>query len=365
MSTSSTASTGEKLSIDHFLRTMIEQDGSDLHLLAGDPPRVRRYGDLEPLSDEKLSPVALREALFSIMPARQQTLFDQHDGADFAYEIEGLSRFRVNVFRHIGGIGSVMRAIPSQALTLEELNLPDVIQGMCRHKQGLVLVTGKTGSGKSTTLAAMIDFINKERKGHILTIEDPIEFTHERRGCLMSQREVGSHTKSFAASLHSALREDPDVILVGEMRDLETIGIAVTAAETGILVMGTLHTNGAASTVDRIVNTFPADKQSQIRSMLSTSLKGVISQQLCKKAGGKGRVAALEIMVSTPAVGNLIRQGKLDQLETAMQSGGNLGMKTMDSALMALLKERQIEPREAYEKAMNKSKFESFVSEPS
>ncbi|MEO0973679.1 MAG: type IV pilus twitching motility protein PilT [Pseudomonadota bacterium] len=360
---STAADTTSDISVDAFLTKMLELDGSDLHLLAGDPPRVRRYGDLEAIAPEKLDPSSLREALLKIMPARQQTLFEAHDGADFAHEIEGVSRFRVNVFRHIGGIGAVMRAIPSQALTLEQLDLPDVVRSLARQKQGMVLVTGKTGSGKSTTLAAMIDFINEERKGHILTIEDPIEFTHERKGCLISQREVGSHTKSFAASLHSALREDPDVILVGEMRDLETIGIAVTAAETGILVMGTLHTNGAASTVDRIINTFPADKQSQIRSMLSTSLKGVISQQLCRKAGGKGRVAALEIMVNTPAVGNLIRQGKLDQLETAIQSGGGMGMQTMDSALMALLKDRTIEPREAYERAIEKSKFERFIAD--
>ena len=238
--------------------------------------------------------------------------------------------------------------------------MPPAVTQLCRANNGLVLVTGKTGSGKSTTLAAMIDDINTREKGHILTIEDPIEFVHQRKGCLISQREIGVHSTSFAAALHSALREDPDVILVGELRDLETMSIAVTAAETGILVMGTLHTNGAAQTVDRMVNVFPADKQSHVRAMLSTSLRGVVSQQLLQRTDRQGRVAALEILINTPAAASLIRQGKLDQLENAMQSGAQFGMRTMDSAIQQLLDERQIAPREAYNKAINKSRFEAL-----
>jgi twitching motility protein PilT len=241
--------------------------------------------------------------------------------------------------------------------------MPSVIRNLCKQMQGMILVTGKTGSGKSTTLAAMIDAINTRMNGHILTIEDPIEFVHERKSCLISQREVGLHTTGFADALHSALREDPDVILVGELRDLETISAAVTAAEMGILVMGTLHTNGSAQTVDRIVNTFPADKQSHIRTMMSTSLRGVVSQQLLPTADGKGRVAALEIMVNTPAVANLIRQGKLDQLETAMQSGGAIGMQTMDSALTDLVNRGKVTAIEAYHQSHNKQKFKKLVEE--
>jgi twitching motility protein PilT len=267
-------------------------------------------------------------------------------------------RFRVNIMRHINGMGAVMRAIPSKPVTLAQLNLPPAIHQLCRANNGLILVTGKTGSGKSTTLAAMIDDMNSRLKGHILTIEDPIEFVHPRKQCLISQREIGTHSPAFYEALLSALREDPDVILVGELRDLETMSIAVTAAEMGILVMGTLHTNGAAPTVDRMVNAFPADKQQHVRAMLSTSLRGVISQQLIPRAGKPGRVAALEIMVNTPAVANLIRQGKLDQLENTMQSGAVHGMRTMDSAIQELLDKGMITGKDAYKKAINKAKFE-------
>ncbi len=323
--------------IDDYLMKVIERRGSDLHFLAGDPPRIRVNGDLTALDPEPLAADFVRETLMEIMPKPAVKRFEDHDGADFAYTMGEHGRFRVNVMRHLNGMGSVMRSIPSKALSMEELRLPEAIRQMSRAATGLILVTGKTGSGKSTTLAAIIDDINRRMKGHILTIEDPIEFVHPRKNCLISQREVGVHSPSFADALHSALREDPDVILVGELRDYETMSIAVTAAEMGILVMGTLHTNGAAQTVDRIVNVFPADKQPHVRTMLSTSLRGVISQQLLQKADGGGRVAALEILVNTPAVANLIRQGKLDQLETTMQSGGSFGMRTMDSAIQALL----------------------------
>ncbi len=346
--------------IDTYLREILEKSGSDLHFLAGDPPRVRVYGDLTPLRQEKLSVDFVKTALYEIMPKTAVERFEKKDGADFAYSLEGHGRFRVNVMRQLNGMGGVFRAIPSKALTLDELKLPEAVRGLCRQNSGLILVTGKTGSGKSTTLAAMIDDINRRVKGHILTVEDPIEFVHERQNCLISQREIGVHSPSFASAVHSALREDPDVVLVGELRDLETMSIAVTAAEMGILVMGTLHTNGAAPTVDRIINVFPSDKQSHVRTMLSTSLRGVVSQQLLQRADKHGRVAALEILVNTPAAANLIRQGKLDQLDNAMQTGGQFGMRTMDSAIQQLLDSRQITGHEAYKKAINKAKFEEF-----
>jgi twitching motility protein PilT len=336
----------------------MERRGSDLHFIAGDPPRIRLYGDLGPLRPDKLEPSFVKDALYEIMPKPALDRFEAKDGADFAYTLPERGRFRVNIMRQLNGVGGVFRVIPSNALTMDELKLPQAVRQMARANNGLILVTGKTGSGKSTTLASMIDDINKRVKGHILTIEDPIEFVHQRKSCLISQREIGVHSTSFAAALHSALREDPDVILVGELRDLETMSIAVTAAEMGILVMGTLHTNGAAQTVDRMVNAFPSDKQSHVRTMLSTSLRGVVSQQLLQRADKQGRVAALEILVNTPAASNLIRQGKLDQLENTMQSGGQFGMRPMDSAIQQLLDQRLITGKEAYKKGINKSKFE-------
>ncbi len=349
--------------IDRYLSAVLDKNGSDLHFVAGDPARIRLYGELQTLVDERLAPDFVQSTLFEIMSTRAREHFEQEEGTDFAYSIEGLARFRVNVFRHLNGMGGVFRAIPSKARSLDELKLPPIIAQLARSNSGLVLVTGKTGSGKSTTLAAMVDDINKRLKGHILTIEDPIEFVHERVNCLISQREIGVHSHTFADALHSALREDPDVVLVGELRDLETISIAVTAAEMGILVMGTLHTNGAGQTVDRIVNSFPADKQSHVKTMLSTSLRGVVSQQLVPRARGTGLVVALEVLVNTPAVSNLIRQGKLDQLETTMQSGAQFGMRTMDSSLKELLENGIITGKAAYQQAITKSKFAEFSDE--
>jgi twitching motility protein PilT len=349
--------------IDKYLEAALKQNASDLHFLSGDPVRARIHGELQILMDETVTVDLVKECLLEIMDGTTQRKFDKDDAADFAYDMPGVSRFRVNAFRHLNGLGAILRAIPSKALSLEDLEMPKVIHQLCRHTQGMILVTGKTGSGKSTTLAAMIDAMNMRLKGHILTIEDPVEFVHKAKGCLISQREVGVHSNSFADALHSALREDPDVILVGEMRDLETISIAVTAAEMGILVMGTLHTNGAGQTVDRIVNSIPADKQGHIRTMISTSLRGVVSQQLLPTKHRAGRVAALEILINTPAVSNLIRQGKLDQLETAMQAGGGLGMQSMDTALMDLVTKGVISGKDAYLQANNKSKFERMKDE--
>ena len=346
--------------IDKYLQASLGQNASDLHFVSGDPVRARVHGGLQAIMEERLTIDVVQEAMSEIMDGTTKKAFDADDAADFAYEIEGVSRFRVNVFRHLNGIGAIFRAIPSKAMSLDDLNMPDVVRTLCRHTQGMILVTGKTGSGKSTTLAAMIDEMNRRMKGHIITIEDPIEFVHTAKGCLISQREIGVHSPGFAEALNSALREDPDVILIGEMRDLETISIAVTAAEMGILVMGTLHTNGAAQTVDRIINSFPADKQSHIRTMISTSLRGVVSQQLLPTCNRPGRAAALEIMINTPAVANLIRQGKLDQLETAIQSGGRIGMKTMDNALLELVDKGWVSGEEAYQQANNKHMFEKL-----
>jgi twitching motility protein PilT len=321
---------------------------------------MRVHGDLITLDNQRLDPEELKAELFAIMSEASQRQFGLHDSADFAHAIPDVARFRVNVFRHLNGIGAVFRGIPSKALTLEELRMPKALHELASATRGLILVTGKTGSGKSTTLAGVVDAINSRVKGHILTIEDPIEFVHQRKLCLVSQREVGIHSPSFADALHSALREDPDAILVGELRDLETMSIAMTAAEMGVLVMGTLHTNGAAATIDRVVNIFPSDKQDHVRNMLSTSLRGVVSQQLLKKKDGTGRVVALEILINTSAAANLIRQGKLEQLENVMQSSAGTGMCTMDGSLKKLLDDGMISGEEAYLQAFDKGKFEQY-----
>jgi twitching motility protein PilT len=344
--------------IDEYLEEILKRDGSDLHFMAGDPPRIRQYGKLASLRAERLGADFVREAIYEIIPRKALDRLETRDGTDFAYTLGNVARFRVNVLRQLNGMGAVFRAIPSKAQTLEQLKMPEAVRNLAKASNGLILVTGKTGSGKSTTLAAMIDDINARLKGHILTIEDPIEFVHPRKNCLISQREIGAHAVSFASALLSALREDPDVILVGELRDLETISTAITAAEMGILVMATLHTNGASATVDRIVNAFPADKQNHVRTMLSTSLRGVVSQQLIPRKGVAGRVAALEVLVNTPAAANLIRQGKIDQLETTMQSGAAAGMRTMDAAIEQLFDQGLISGRSAFEKSINKAKFE-------
>ncbi|MGH8502842.1 MAG: type IV pilus twitching motility protein PilT [Gammaproteobacteria bacterium] len=347
--------------LDEMLKRVMAEKGSDLHLIAGDPPRMRRFGELTPIDETRLSAQTTREMLYGIMPARVRASFEQHDNADFALTREGLARFRVNVFQHLRGMGAVFRVVPSATSSLEQMGLPSLLASLCMQKQGLILVTGKTGSGKSSTLAAMIDAVNRAYRGHIVTIEDPIEFVHQRNMCLISQREVGSHTGSFAGALRSALRQDPDVILVGELRDLETMALAVTAAETGILVMGTLHTNSAAGTVDRMINTFPVQKQPHIRTMLSTSLRCVISQQLVRRADGRGRVAVIEILINTPAVANVIREGRIDQIENIIQSSAAVGMQGMDNALHKLVTARIITGSDAYEAAREKSDFERYL----
>jgi len=349
------------LEIDSYFRYQLSIRASDLHLSSMVTPMLRVDGDMMPMEGQPPSkPEDLARILFELMPEKNREEFRRRRDTDFAYEFGNEARFRCNVFMDRKGMGGVFRQIPSKILTAEQLNLSKDILKLCYLTKGLVLVTGPTGSGKSTTLCAMIDHINKNLSAHIITIEDPIEFVHENQKCLVNQREVHNHTDSFKDALRAALREDPNIILVGEMRDLETIAIAIEMAETGHLVFGTLHTSTAPSTVDRIIDQFPADRQSQIRVMLSESLKGVLSQSLCKKIGG-GRIAALEVLLIDSAIANLIREGKTTQIPSSMQTGKGKGNVTMNDALISLVKEGKVEPREAYMKAVDKVNFETLL----
>jgi twitching motility protein PilT len=346
--------------MDALLAFMLQQRASDLHLSTGSPPILRIDGQMKAFNDKGVfEPDRLQELLFSIAPERNQEEWKRRKDTDFAHETES-ARFRVNLFADRKGIGAVLRQIPNRIITAEEMGLSPAVLELCNLTKGLVVVTGPTGSGKSTTLAAMIDYINRNREDHIITIEDPIEFVHPNKKCLLNQREVGVNTDGFKTALRAALREDPDIVLVGEMRDLETVAIAIETAETGHLVFGTLHTNTAASTVDRIIDQFPPDRQQQVRLMLSESLKGVIAQTLCRKIGG-GRVAALEILICTPAVSNLIREGKTFQIPSVMQTGRNLGMQTLNDALLDLVKRRVIDPDEAYKRAVAKAELKVAI----
>ncbi len=350
--------------IDGLFRTLVETGSSDLHLSSDEIPMIRKDGEMQRLDYQRLGSDALYELLLPIMPPENKKEFDADGDTDFAYEIKGLARFRANLFRDRKGVGAVFRTIPAEILTAEQLGLSQAIQNLCNLTKGLVLVTGPTGSGKSTTLCALIDLINRTRNAHIITIEDPIEFVHENKQCLVNQREVGVHTQGFKRALRAALREDPDIVLVGEMRDLETIAIAIETAETGHLVFGTLHTSTAYSTVDRIIDQFPPDQQEQIRVMLSESLRGVISQTLCKKVGG-GRVAALEVLLSNPAVANLIREGKTFQIPSIMQTNRGKGMVLLNEALLDLVQKKVIEPSEALMKAVDKATLKGMMKNAS
>lgn len=344
------------MDITELLAFSVKNKASDLHLSAGLPPMIRVDGDVRRINVPPLDHKTVHSLVYDIMNDKQRKDYEEFLETDFSFELPGIARFRVNAFNHNRGAGAVFRTIPSQVLTLEELGAPSVFKDICMHPRGLVLVTGPTGSGKSTTLAAMIDYINDNDYGHILTVEDPIEFVHESKRCLINQREVHRDTLGFNEALRSALREDPDIILVGEMRDLETIRLALTAAETGHLVFGTLHTSSAAKTIDRIVDVFPAAEKDMTRSMLSESLMAVISQTLLKKVGG-GRVAAHEIMVGTPAIRNLIREDKIAQMYSAIQTGAQHGMQTLDQCLKDLLAKGLITRQDAREKAKNKEEF--------
>jgi len=343
-----------------LLRALVQSKSSDLHLRVGEPPLFRTHGEMTRQAGPPLSTDQLQLMLLAIMPERNRTEWKDTGDSDFAYEIAGLARFRVNAARDRKGPLAVFRVIPAQVVSVEQLGISKEVQQLCFLTKGLVLVTGPTGSGKSTTLCGLVDLVNRMRTDHIITIEDPIEFVHENKKCLITQRQVGVHTDSFKSALRAALREDPDIVLVGEMRDLETIAIAIETAETGHLVFGTLHTTTASSTVDRIIDQFPADRQAQIRVMLSESLKGVVSQTLCKRLSG-GRVAAREILLTTPAVSNLIREGKTFQIPSIMQTSKQLGMVTLNDALLELVDKKEISADEAYMKSVEKAGLQASL----
>ncbi len=350
--------------IDAFFKLMNDEGASDLHMIAGQQPVLRVRGDIERVKFKTMDNDSLKSMLYEICPEDKIKIFEETGDMDFGYEIPGLARYRCNFFEQKYGIGAVFREIPSDILSCDQLGLPKVIGKLASLPKGLVLVTGPTGSGKSTTLAAIIDEANKTRSDHILTIEDPIEFVHKSNKCIINHREVGTHTKSFSAALRGALREDPDIILVGELRDLETISLAMEASMTGHLVFGTLHTMNAMKTVDRVVEIFPANQQGQVRSTLADALKAVVSQALFKRVDIKGRVAALEILICTPAVRNLIREAKTYQIPSVMQTGKKYGMQTVDDAIMELLEKKKISAEDAYINCVEKQKFVKFLRKP-
>ena len=350
--------------IDAFFKLMNEQKASDLHLVSGQPPALRINGEMERIKYQILENDGLKGMLYEIAPEDKVKVFEETGDVDFGYEIPGLARYRANFFMQKNGVAAVFREIPSTILTAEQLGLPPVIPKLALLPRGLVVVTGPTGSGKSTTLASIIDVANRSRKDHIITIEDPIEFVHQSQSCIINHREVGLHTKSFSAALRGALREDPDIILVGEMRDLETISLAIEAASTGHLVFGTLHTSSAAKTVDRIIEVFPSGEQMQIRSTLSDGIRAIIAQVLFRRIDKGGRCAALEILIATPAVRNLIREAKTYQIPSMIQTGKKYGMQLLDDAIMEMCTKRMISPDEAYAKANDKAKFRPLLKKP-
>jgi twitching motility protein PilT len=347
----------EKFTLEDLLRKCVEISASDIHLEVGAPPVFRIRGDIVFTDSPPLVQKDMETLSFPLMSDAQCKVFHETGNMDLAYELPGVARFRVNILKQYHGVGTVFRVIPEKIPTMESLGLPEVLKKVCMSSRGIVIVTGPTGSGKSTSLAAMINYTNNNRKAHIITIEDPIEFTHRSIRCLIDQREVGHHTKSFADALRAALREDPNIVLVGEMRDLDTTSLAITAAEMGVLVFGTLHTNSAAKTIDRIIDIFPAKQQDQVRTQLSQSLKAVLAQQLLKTADGKGRAAAFEVMLCNTGLANLIREGKTNMLSSFMQMGVSEGMQTMDSALIALVREGRVSLETALEKALDLTNF--------